>query len=258
MKKLQVMITGAALLFGFAATANADWIVVEEVKQFVSTAPEHVSNWQVAYLGGPNGSVAANENFDWSAPLANPEYKYRPAIAVSPEAAEDVYWNTGLNWITANTNDGLPVFWNGYFSYKVTFADELSNSSNNLLFNGLAINFASDDHLHAILINGKLYDGFDAQEREYEGWIQSYEKILMSDISWNVGGENTIEFIVHNNNSGSGFNDVMNATGASFEINAIYLEQRDAGTPVPEPTTMLLFGTGLLGLAGISRRRRSN
>lgn len=28
--------------------------------------------------------------------------------------------------------------------------------------------------------------------------------------------------------------------------------------PIPEPTTMLLFGTGLLGLASISRRKRSN
>ncbi|WP_319550165.1 PEP-CTERM sorting domain-containing protein [Desulfogranum marinum] len=43
--------------------------------------------------------------------------------------------------------------------------------------------------------------------------------------------------------------------GVSISVD-VELKAHDIA-PVPEPTTMLLFGTGLVGLAGIARRKRS-
>ncbi|MCL2876302.1 MAG: PEP-CTERM sorting domain-containing protein [Betaproteobacteria bacterium] len=254
LKLLTTSLFAAGILV--AAPVHAELVSVTQLGKFIDTSSDDAGYWKVKYLGGANtGNRTNEENFNWQTARATNSEEYKDVYSVGVVRAGEINWNVNIPWISPYSDT---VGANGYYSYKASFDDKVDLSGftdPEVQFNGLSIDFASDDHLHAILINGEVYPGFSAESFDYPGWTQKLTHIWMTDIAqwWNVGGTNTIEFIVHNNNSGSNYRDNLNPTGFSADIQAAYLV-RTNNIPEPETYAMMLVGLSIVGM--IARRRK--
>jgi hypothetical protein len=143
--------------------------------------------------------------------------------------------NTLSAWIGPNNDDDLngPV---GAYTYRTTFDLTGFNPSTASIMGG----WTTDNDGLDILINGTSL-GFTTPFTAFASGFFAF-----SVTSGFVSGVNTLDFVVSNGGGPTALR--VEATGTASP----------ATSPVPIPAAAWLFGSALLGLTGISRRKRAS
>lgn len=164
---------------------------------------------------------------------------------------------SGFNLTTGNQIDGSRTYYSGDLA---------------LSFNNTAYNYAIDFGLTT-----KDKEGYDLTDPaglySVATWNNTIDfpeskpfamdtSIWKKDLLGNISGSEGLSYyrVVSFDLAGLGFDLSKEMTiGAHWTMSCgnDAISGTFSPAPVPEPTTMLLFGTGLIGLAGIARRRQN-